>query len=61
MPLVTLRRIINYRSSCACCGLDWPYVIECHDNSTHSITDLCFRCFHILEAVTIRRDTALPN
>jgi hypothetical protein len=53
MQLVSLRRILNYRASCACCAQDWLYVIECDDHISRSITNLCLRCFHILQDATL--------
>jgi hypothetical protein len=37
MPLVTLRRILNYRAACACCAQDAEWAIEADDHSSRTI------------------------
>lgn len=53
MQLVTLKAINNFRSSCSCCGKDFPYTVFADDNATRSSGNYCFRCFQYLNAVTL--------
>ena len=53
MQLVSFIRIVNHRAACACCGHDRDYAIECRNNTSMSQEQLCFRCYHVLEAVTL--------
>lgn len=55
MPLLTLRRVLDRKAACSCCGQDDDLTVEATDNSTRSIAVFCFGCFGYLQEVTLVR------
>jgi len=53
MQLLSLRTVNSYPKDCACCGRMYVYTISVKDNSTQSLADYCFGCYHSLTDIFI--------